>query len=118
MPGGLGREPNILTGVLKATVRDPSGRAPTPDRLTGLSPQKEPAFGGQPVPIFTPVWRHRKGQGDCLQGPQTISRIVQSRSPCRLVTCLLFRPVRTDPKPSVPVAPKVAPQKFEIRGVV
>jgi len=31
LPGGLGQGTDILIGVLVATVRDPSGRAPAPD---------------------------------------------------------------------------------------
>jgi hypothetical protein len=53
VPGGLGQGTEILIGVLVATVRDPSGRAPTPDLSTAWRPKSD-RRRGQPGPIFTP----------------------------------------------------------------
>ena len=61
MPGGLGQGTESLTGVLEATVRDPSRSGP--QRQTD---QRDPQVTGTtrrrqaPPPIFTSARRHRK----------------------------------------------------------
>ena len=52
MPGGLGRETEILTGVLEATVRDPSRSGPGARLIYGLTSQGNVGVGRRPDPNF------------------------------------------------------------------
>ncbi len=55
----------ILTGVLEATVRDPSRSGPGARLAHGLEvPEKTPASAGNPPPIFTPARRPPQGYQD------------------------------------------------------
>jgi hypothetical protein len=80
LPEGLGREPNSLTGVLEATVRDPLGRAPAPDSCAGSCPRTAQRRRRATHPIFTPQWRPRKGQGHSCHMDLTRTR-PRARSP-------------------------------------
>src|SRR5436190_13692022 len=77
MPGGLGQGTESLTGVLEATVRDPSRSGP--QRQTD---QRDPQVTGTtrrrqaPPPIFTSARRHRKE-------PQLLIRSLMSVVPDR-----------------------------------
>ena len=64
MPGGLSREAENLTGMLEATVRDPSGQGPGARLIGGLTSQGGTGVGGQPAPIFTPARRPPQGYPD------------------------------------------------------
>ncbi|GII54921.1 hypothetical protein Pth03_33100 [Planotetraspora thailandica] len=51
---GLGREPNMLTGVLEATVHDPSRSGPSARLRHGIQVSHVmTGVGEQPAPIFT-----------------------------------------------------------------
>ena len=56
-----------LTGVLVATVRNPSSRAPAPDSATASSANETTASGGQPRPSFHARAAPRQGQGDSAE---------------------------------------------------
>src|SRR5271165_1423497 len=61
MPGDLVQGNEILIGVLEATVRDPSGRAPAPNYLAASGATCSSASAGVPSPIFTSARRRRQG---------------------------------------------------------
>src|SRR5262249_62355020 len=54
LPGGLGRKADNLTGVLEATVRDPSGQGPAARLIGGRPPPRGTRESGEDAPIFTP----------------------------------------------------------------
>jgi hypothetical protein len=55
LPGGLGQGTEILTGVLKATVRDPSGRGPGARPIDELKISRaSPASTGNPTSPTSP----------------------------------------------------------------
>ena len=56
-PGASVGKAENLTGVLEATVRDPSGQGPGARLIGGLKSQGATGVGGQPAPIFTPARR-------------------------------------------------------------
>ena len=63
LPGGpVGTE--NLTGVLVATMRDPSKRGPGARLISGLKSQGDDGVGGQAHPIFTHERRPRRGPHD------------------------------------------------------
>jgi len=63
-----GTRPGILTGVLKATVRDPQVRTPAPGWLTGSRP-KNTRRHGQPAPTIPPARPHRTNPSGTRQRP-------------------------------------------------
>jgi len=61
-PGASVQGIEILTGVLEATVRDPSRSGPGTRLINRLTkPKLTSASAGNPTPIFTPARRHPKG---------------------------------------------------------
>src|SRR5262245_42967416 len=66
MPAGPRSGTEILTGVLEATVRDPSGRGPGARLFDGLEAQATIGVGGQPAHHFHARVAYPTGQGDCL----------------------------------------------------
>ena len=64
MLGGLGQGTESLTGVLEATVRDPSRSGPGARLIHGLAAQGKYGVDRQPADIFTPARRPQKGSED------------------------------------------------------
>lgn len=56
---GHGRGTENLTGVLEATVCDPSRSGPAPDSLTASCAKIPAASAGDRTAVFTPSWRAR-----------------------------------------------------------
>src|ERR1700739_2854834 len=63
-PGASVKETEILTGVLEATVRDPSRSGPGAKLMCGLTrPKETSASAGDPTPFSRPRGVPRKGYG-------------------------------------------------------
>jgi hypothetical protein len=89
-PGASVKETEILTGVLEATVRDPSRPGPGARLMCGLiRPKETSASAGDPTPFSRPRGVPRKGYGAHVK----MRAKFDSRS-SSLHICALVRPQR------------------------
>jgi hypothetical protein len=66
-PGSPQHRPGLCTGVLEATVRDPSRSGPGTKLVYGLIGPIKIGVGGRPDPIFTPARRPPEADGASIK---------------------------------------------------
>ena len=80
-PGASVKGTEILTGVLEATVRDPSRSGPGARLCTGSHGPSELGVGGRPDPIFTPARRPTRktklGSNWCAPSARVLMRALR-----------------------------------------